>query len=181
MFILASSVCKSLQCLISTLTQGGEDGHLFRLTYSIVLWGGRNTANKYHWHVWGVLPVSGPHGVCPHSACVISQSTLLRLQVVLQGNCLKRELGCVHFPGLSCSGSGSQVLHKGAELGWACVLCPSQVRAAQATRCLVSAVSPGGECVLSPPRSQPLGFLGDSGCAHLQCAVCLFWGADLWL
>ena len=25
-------------------------------------------------------------------------------------------LGCVHFPGLSCSGSGSQVLHKGADL-----------------------------------------------------------------
>ena len=27
-------------------------------------------------------------------------------------------------------------------LGWACALCPSQVRAAQVTRCLVSAVSP---------------------------------------
>ena len=29
-------------------------------------------------------------------------------------------------------------------LGWACVLCPSQVRAAQMTRCLASALSPGG-------------------------------------
>ena len=48
LFILASSVCKSLQCLISTLTQGGKGGHLFRLTCSFVLWGGRNTANKYH-------------------------------------------------------------------------------------------------------------------------------------
>ena len=112
---MASSVCKSLQCLISTLTQAGGGGHLFRLTYSVALWGRRNTANKYHWHVWGVLPVSGPHGVCPHLACVISQSTLLRLQVVLQGNCLKWELGCVHFPGLSCSGSGSQVLLKGTD------------------------------------------------------------------
>ena len=27
-------------------------------------------------------------------------------------------------------------------LGWACVLCPSQVRAAQVTRCLVSTVTP---------------------------------------
>ena len=27
-------------------------------------------------------------------------------------------------------------------LGWACVLCPSQVQAAQVTRCLVSAVTP---------------------------------------
>ena len=67
LFILASSVCKSLQDLISTLTQGGEGGHLFRLTYSVVLWGERNTANKYHWRVWGVLAVYGPHWVCPSS------------------------------------------------------------------------------------------------------------------
>ena len=39
--ILASSVCKSLKCLISALAQGGECGRLFRLTCSIVLWGGR--------------------------------------------------------------------------------------------------------------------------------------------
>ena len=66
-------------------------------------------------------------------------------------------------------------------LGWAYVLCPSQVWVAQATRCLTSTVSPGGGCVLSPPQSQPLGFLGGSGRAHLRCAICLFWGADLWL
>ena len=54
-FILASSFCKSLQCLVVALTQGGEGGHLFRLTCSVVLWGGRNTANKYHWHMWGLL------------------------------------------------------------------------------------------------------------------------------
>ena len=34
----------------------------------------------------------------------------------LQGNCLKQALGCVHFPGLSHSGSGSWVLHKGTDL-----------------------------------------------------------------
>ena len=49
------------------------------------------------------------------TACVLSQSTLLGLQVVLQGNCLKWALGCVHFPGLSCSGLGSQVLYKGTD------------------------------------------------------------------
>ena len=42
-------------------------------------------------------------------------------------------------------------------LGWACVLCPSQVRAAQVTRCLVSAVTPRWGCVsyhpLHPSRS----------------------------
>ena len=57
----SSSSYKSLQCLISTLTQRGKGGHLFRLTCSVVLWGGRNTASKYHWHVWGVLTVYGPH------------------------------------------------------------------------------------------------------------------------
>ena len=59
--------------------------------------------------VWTTL------GVSQLMALVLSQSTLLRLQVALQGNCLKRALGWVHFPGLSCSGSGSWVLHKGTD------------------------------------------------------------------
>ena len=84
-----------------------------RLTCSIMLWGGRNTANKYHWHVWEVLAVSRPHWVCSHSWRVCFPSlhcSGFRL--------LSREwaLGCVHFPGLSCSGSGSWVLHKGTDL-----------------------------------------------------------------
>ena len=94
-FILVSSVSKSLQCLISTLTQKGEGGHLFRPT---LLWGGRNTAHKYHWHVWGMLAVYGPQWVCPSSQQhVLSRSTLLRLQVALQGNCLNRALHLLHF------------------------------------------------------------------------------------
>ena len=76
-FILASSVSKSLQCLISALTQGDEGGPLFRLTCSFVLWGGRNTANKYNWCVG---EVSGPHWFLPCSQCV-------------------------YFPGLHCLGS----------------------------------------------------------------------------
>ena len=35
-FVLPSAVCKFLQCLTSALTEGGEGGHLFRLTCSIV-------------------------------------------------------------------------------------------------------------------------------------------------
>ena len=66
-------------------------------------------------------------------------------------------------------------------LGWACVLCPSQVRAAQVTRCLASAVAPSWGCVLSPPPSQLLSFLGVQRLHLLRCAMCLFWGADLWL
>ena len=111
LFVLASSVCKSLQCLMSALTQGDGGSHLFKLTCSVVLRGERNTANKYHWHVWRVLLVSGPHWICPHSWRVCTA----RIQVALQGNCLKQALDCVHFPGLSHSGSGSWVLHKGTD------------------------------------------------------------------
>ena len=67
LFILTSSVCWSLQCLISTLTEGGKGGHLFGLTCSVVLWGGRITGNKYYWRVWGVLAVFQLHWVCPVS------------------------------------------------------------------------------------------------------------------
>ena len=41
-----ASVCWSFQRLISTLTQGGDGGHFFRLTCSVMLWGGRDAANK---------------------------------------------------------------------------------------------------------------------------------------
>ena len=37
--------------------------------------------------------------------------------------------------------SGTPQRHR---LRWVCILCPSQVRAAQATRCLASTLSPGG-------------------------------------
>ena len=53
--------------------------------------------------------------------------------------------------------SGTPQRHR---IGWVCSLCPSQAQAAQAARCLASTLSPGRWCVLSPPWSQPLGFLG---------------------
>ena len=149
------------------------------LTCSIVLWGGRNTANKYHWRVWGVLAVSGPHWVCCCSqVCVLSLSMLLSHQVALQRNCLKWALGCVHFPGLSHSDSGSWVLHKRTDsVGPAfCVLPRSeQLRQPGAWR----AHSPQVWCILSPP-CQPLEFLGGSRRA-LSGVLCFFWGAHLWL
>ena len=114
-FILASSFFKCLQCLFSTLIQGGEGGHLFRLTCSVMLWGGRDSAHKYCWCVWGVLTVYGLHRVCPSSQCVLSRSTLLRLQGALQEHRPKWALRFVHSPGVSHSGSGSQVLLKGTD------------------------------------------------------------------
>ena len=127
----------------------------------------------------------GHTGFAPLTACVLSWSTLLRLQVALQGNCPKQALGCVHFPGLSRSGSGSWVLHKGTDSDGPafCALPRSeQLRgpgAWQAHSPQVGSVS----YHLPPPTtpSQPLSFLGAQQKHLLRCAVCLLWGAYLWL
>ena len=123
---------------------------MFTYLGSLVLWGRRNTSKKYHWHVWGVLTVYGPHWVCPRSQQhVLSHSTLLRLQRALQGTvhsgpCISRtsqvkaaqvqvlrysaraqtQLGVhfVPFPGLSSS--GDQVLGKRSH----CDLSPPSLR-----------------------------------------------------
>ena len=102
---------------------------------------GRNTANKYHWHVWGVLAVSPPHWVCHCSWRVCFPS--------------------LHYSGsrllcreLSEAGPWLHVLPRSKPLRfrfsgipqrcrfvWACVLFPSQVWAAQVIRCLGSTVT----------------------------------------
>ena len=87
------------------------------------------------------LPCLGHTGFAPtHSVCAFPVYTAQAL------GCSARELseagpGFMHFPGLSRSGSGSRVLYRGTDLVWACVLCPSQVQAAQVTRCLASTVA----------------------------------------
>ena len=85
-----------------------------------------------------VLAVSRPHWVCPRSQCVCfpclhcSGSRLLCRELSEAG------------PGLHAP-PRSKPLRFGCldtlqrhRLGWACVLCPSQVQAAQVTRCLES-------------------------------------------
>ena len=147
---MAASVCWSLQCLISALTQGGGGGHFVRLTCSVVLWGGRDAANKYHWRVF---TVSRPHWVCPHSWRVCFPCL----------HCLGSRLLCWE---LSEVGAGLYALPRSKplrfrylgspqrrRLSWACVLCPSQVRVPQEFgKC--------GHCDLSPPPSLLLSFLG---------------------
>ena len=113
-----------LQCLISALTQRGSGGNFFRLTCSVMLWGGKNTADRYHWRV---LSVSWPHWVCPCSWCVCFPCL----------HCLASRLLCQELseagPGLYALPrskplrfrlSGSPQRHR---FSWACVLCPSQV------------------------------------------------------
>ena len=115
-------------------------------------------------------------GLPLHMACVLSWSALLRFQVDLRQNCLRWVLGCVHFPDLYCSGSGSRLLCKGTDsVGPVfCALARSgQLRRPGAWR----AHTPQVRCILPPLLSQPLGFPGTK--QHLRCALCLFWGADL--
>ena len=157
---------------------GGGGSHFFRLTCSVLLWGGRNTANKYHWHV---LAVSGPHWVCPHSRCACFPSL----------HCLGSRLLCWE---LSEVGLELYALPRSkplrfrfsgtpqrCRLGWACVLCPSQVLAAQMTRCLASAVAPSWRLRLITSPVPAARFCGCTTDAPSRCAVCLFWRADLWL
>ena len=103
---------------------GGEGGHLFRLTCSVVLRGGRNTAN-----------ITGVCGEClqclSHTGFAPAHSVSAFMFYTAQA------LGCSAGE-LSEAGPGLHALPKllrfrfsGApqrhRLGWACVLCPSQV------------------------------------------------------
>ena len=105
-----------------------------------MLWGGRNAADRYHWCLWGVLAVSRPHWVCPHSWRVC-----FRCLYCLGSRLLCQELSEAS-PGLHAPPRskpfrfrywGSPQRHR---FGWVCILCPSQVQAAQVTRCLASTV-----------------------------------------
>ena len=159
-----SSVYFSFFCLLASSVSNfhpdtmGQWRSLFKAC-SVVLWGRRDTANKSHWRVWGALTVSPLHWVCPCSRCGYFPSL----------HCSGSRLLCRE---LSEAGPGLHALPRSKplrfrfsgpaqrrRLGWACVLCPSQVRAAEVTRCLASAVAPcwGLRLIVSP--SLLLGFL----------------------
>ena len=118
-------------------------------------------------NVWVTLGLPHSRRVCFPSLHCSGSRLLCRL------NCLKWDLGCIHFPGLSCSGSASQVLHKGTDsVGPAfCALSrPEQLRRPGAWRVHSPHV---GRCILSPPSSQALGFLGAQQECCLRWVVCL--------
>ena len=81
-----------------------------------MLWGGRNAANKYHWHVWECSQCHGQTRFAPaHGVCAFTVYTAQALGCSAR-NCMRWALGCIHFPGLSRSGSGTWVLLKGTDL-----------------------------------------------------------------
>ena len=118
---------------------------MFRFACSVKLWGGRGSADKCHWRVWGALAVFPPHWVCPHSWHMC-------------------------FPHLHCLGSrllyGAWALScvwfqfwgppQKRRLGWACVLClpsPSSSGSQESPEgrvcpSLTGAVSLGAVCLL---------------------------------
>ena len=89
----------------------------------------------------GVLAVSRPHWVCPRSWRVCFPSLHC-----LGSRLLCRELSKV-CPQLYALPRSKLLRFRYSStpqrrrLGWVCVLCPSQVRAAQVTRCLASMVA----------------------------------------
>ena len=94
----------------------------------------------------GPAPAQGACTLPAHTAQALGCSA---------GNHPRPALGCMHFPGLSHSGSGTRALHKGADLvGRAFVHFPGLSRSGDQLfgRC--------GHCDLSLLLSLPLGFLG---------------------
>ena len=110
-----ASVCRSLQCLISTLTQVGRRGLLFRFAGSVVLRGGR--CRQMSLACVGSTRLCGEHAQCSgHTGSAPLTGVCFPRLHCSGSRLLYREwaLSCVHFPGLSCSDSGFRVLHKGA-------------------------------------------------------------------
>ena len=111
----------------------------FRLTCSVALWGGREGCCKQV-TLACAHSASATLGLPPLTARVASLPTR-------SGSRLFRREPSVAGPGLPARPRSKPLRfrHSGSpqrrRLGWACVLCPSQVRAAQVMRSLASAIA----------------------------------------
>ena len=116
------SLCYSFFCLLVSSVSGFhpdtkgtvEDTFFFffRLTYSVALWGGRDSANK---NTGVCLQCLSHTGSAPaHGACSLPAHTA-RALVCSAGNNPRPALGCMHLPGPSRSGSGTRVVLRGAD------------------------------------------------------------------
>ena len=96
-------------------TRGRKQSHIQAHLFSCAVGSEEHCKQISVVHVGTACSVWATLGLPLLLACVLSQFTLLRLQVALKWNCLKRAISCVHFPGLGHSVSCSWVLHKGTE------------------------------------------------------------------
>ena len=92
-------------------------------------------------HVWTTLGLPQLMTMCAF------QVYTFRLQGSSQGYCPKQSLCFMNFPGLSCSGSGFQILHKGTNsVGHAFCALPSSEQPGD--QLLGKHIVPGDQCVL---------------------------------
>ena len=111
--VLASSVCWSLQCLIFALTPGGRWWTLFLGSLVQLRCGEGGTLQTNNIGVCSQC-VSHTEPAPVHRACTLPARTAQAL-CCSAGNCPRPALGCMPFPGLSCSGSGTRVVLRGAD------------------------------------------------------------------
>ena len=141
--VIASSVCWCLQCLVSALTQRGQWRTLFFIFYFL----GSLVQSPCGW-LGGMLQTNNT-GVC--SQCLSHTGFALAHCVCpscphSSGSRLLHQEPSEASPGLHAPPRSKPLRfrHSGSpqrcRLSRACVLCPSQVRAAQVVRCLASAV-----------------------------------------
>ena len=106
---------------------------------------------------WHVLTVSRPHWVSPHLRRMCFPVYIAEALGCSARNCLRLALGCMHFPGLSHSDSGTRVVLRGTDsVGPAFCALPrsEQLRKKQDIYFSFSDEVFGehGCCDLSPPR-----------------------------
>ena len=146
--VLASSVCWSLQCLISALTQGGGGGHFLFKAHLFSCAVGREGRCKQ-------ITLA-----CAHSVLATLGLLLLTVHTAQALGCstrnhLRAALGCMYLPGLSRSGSGTLVVLRGADsVGPAFCALPGLSSSGD------KVFGKHGHCDLSPPPFLALGFLG---------------------
>ena len=158
-----ASVCRSLQYLISTLTQAGGGGLLFRFACSVALWGGRGTADKCHWPAWGALTVFRPHWFCPRKDRVC-----FPVYTAQAPGCSIGSGPCV-----AC-GSSFRVLHRSAD--WVgSAFCAFPGWSSSGSQELDERTFPG--CGAPYPLCGPS--LSFRACLRGAQALCLFLGAGL--
>ena len=115
--VIASSVCWSLQCLVSALTQRGRWRTLFFFFFLGLLVQSRcGEGGMLQTNNTGVSSQCLSHtgSVPAHGACSLPAHTARALGCSA-GNNPRLALGCMHLPGPSRSGSGTRVVLRGTD------------------------------------------------------------------
>ena len=114
--VIASSVCWSLQCLVSALTQSGWWWTLFFFFLGSLVQSRCGEGGTLQTNNTGVRSQCLSHtaSVPAHGACSLPAHTAQALGYSA-GNHLRPALGCLHLPGLSRSGSSTQVVLRGVD------------------------------------------------------------------